>query len=361
MKKVAIIGAGALGIVSAIMLKEDFEVTLIEKNNKIGKKILASGNGKCNFTNVGSFENKYNNEFAYNIVNKFTSEDTLKFFSSLGLVYKMDEENRVYPLSETSVTVLDVLKKHLKGVRILLDSKVNRMVLNDDGVELFYKDTIESFDYVICASGSCASNLGSEYAYSYLRSVDVKISELKASLSPVIVQEDLSLISGVRCKCLVNLYKDGKFLYKEAGEVLFKDNSLSGIVILNISSVINREKGKYKACLDLSYGAQNYDMSFDLLGVVHPKIREYMEINKLNDPTCLEFNVVSTSKYDNGQVISGGVEISELNNDLSLRKDKRVYLGGELIDCDGMCGGYNLQFAFSCAKVISESIKKANQ
>ena len=99
MKKVAIIGAGALGIVSAIMLKDSFEVTLIEKNNKLGKKILASGNGKCNFTNVGSFENKYNTSFANKIVEKFDSKETLDYFSSLGIVYKVDEENRVYPLS----------------------------------------------------------------------------------------------------------------------------------------------------------------------------------------------------------------------------------------------------------------------
>ena len=226
---------------------------------------------------------------------------------------------------------------------------------------MFYNDSIESFDYVVCASGSCASNLGSDYAYSYLKSIGVSVSELKASLSPVIIKENLSCLSGVRCKCLVNLYNGDKLIYKEAGEVLFKEDSLSGIVILNMSSIINRDNGDYSISLDLSHDARNYNSSLDLLGVVHPKVREYMESNGLRDVTNLKFNVVSTSKYDNGQVISGGVKLSELNDDLSLKKDKRIYLGGELIDCDGMCGGYNLQFAFSCAKVISESIKKANQ
>ena len=361
MKKVAIIGAGALGIVSAIMLKDEFKVTLIEKNNKLGKKILASGNGKCNFSNISDITGKYNNEFATNIVKQFTSKETLGFFSDLGLVYKIDEENRVYPLSESSISVLDVLKTHLKGVRILLDSKVNRLVLNDKSVEVFYNDTIEEFDYVICASGSKASNLGSDYAYSYLKSIDVKISELKSSLSPVIIKEDIKSLSGVRCKCLVSLYKDNKCIYKEAGEVLFKDDSLSGIVIFNIVSMMNRDKGNYKISLDLTSGAINFNDQLDLTGVVHPKMKEYLESKGLKDIKNLEFNVVGLPKEDSAQVISGGVEISELNDDLSLKKDNRIYLGGELIDCDGLCGGYNLQFAFSCAKVISEAIRKANQ
>ena len=361
MKKVAIIGAGALGIVSAIMLKNDFAVTLIEKNNKIGKKILASGNGKCNFTNVSEIVNQYNNEFANDIVSKFNSKDTLDFFSSLGLVYKIDEENRCYPLSESSITFLDVLKKHLKGVRICLDSKVNRIVSNDNDVEIFYNNTIEAFDYVICASGSCASNLGSDNAYAYLKNYGVNISDLHSSLSPVLVKENLKELSGVRCKCKVSLYKDSEFLYREKGEVLFKDDSLSGIVILNMSSMINREKASYVLRLDLSDDAINYRDNLDLTGVVHPKIKDYMIKNNLTDIKNLKFSVLGTPSFENAQVISGGVELREINENLSLKRDERIYVGGELLDCDGMCGGYNLQFAFSCAKVISDSIKKTNQ
>lgn len=361
MKKVAIIGAGALGIVSAIMLKDDFKVTLIEKNNKLGKKILASGNGKCNFTNISDKKGKYNNDFALDIVNYFDSQKTLEFFSNLGLVYKIDEENRVYPLSESSQTVLDVFKKNLNGVRILLDSRVNRIVVNENDIEVFYKNVIESFDYVICASGSLASNLGSEYAYSYLKSLNINITDLNSGLSSLVLKENVSSLNGVRCKCLVNLYKDDIHVYKEYGEVLFKEDGIGGIVILNVSSIINREKGNYKISLDLSYGACNYSSNNDLIGMVHPKIKDYMVANNLNDITDLNFIVTSTSKHENAQVICGGVKIEELNNNLSWKKDNRIYLGGELIDCDGLCGGYNLQFAFSCAKVISDSIKKINQ
>ena len=111
MKKVAIIGAGGCGLMLANLLANDYDVTLIEKNIKLAKKVLASGNGKCNFTNIGDYKNKYNNEFANKIVNSFDNTKVREYFSSLGLAYRVDEENRAYPLSESSATLVDVLKK----------------------------------------------------------------------------------------------------------------------------------------------------------------------------------------------------------------------------------------------------------
>jgi predicted flavoprotein YhiN len=111
MKSVAIIGGGACGLLLANLLCDDYKVTILEKNNKLGKKILASGNGKCNFTNVLDYQNKYNNDFAYNVVNCFDNVYTREFFSKLGLAYRVDEEGRAYPLSESGNTFLSVLKK----------------------------------------------------------------------------------------------------------------------------------------------------------------------------------------------------------------------------------------------------------
>ena len=142
---------------------------------------------------------------------------------------------------------------------------------------------------------------------------------------------------------------------------MFKDDSLSGIVIFNMSSMINRSKGNYSIGINLVSDAINYDSSMDLKGVLHPKMYEYVLKNNIKDITDLRFDVIESAKFENAQVISGGVKLEQLNNDLSLKQDNRIYLGGEVIDCDAMCGGYNLQFAFSCAHIISESIKKINQ
>lgn len=358
MKSVAIIGAGACGLVLANLLSEEYNVTLFEKNNKLGKKILASGNGKCNFTNTGDYKNKYNNAFANIIVDKFNNNIIREYFSLLGLAYRVDEENRAYPLSESSNSVLDVLKKGLKNVRILLDSKVYKIESNDDKVDVYYNDNLESFDYLVCCSGSSASNLGSEHAYLYLKDYGVKITNLNPSLTPLFVKEDLKSISGVRVKCLVNLYKNEKLIYQEKGEVLFKDNSLSGIVIYNMSSMINRDiSASYKISLDLISDIYNDIEMNSLVGVLHPKLVEYVTQNKINDIKNVEFNIIGFDKEINAQVISGGVDIDEVNEDLSLKRAPNIYVGGELLDCDGMCGGYNLQFAFSCAFMINESLK----
>lgn len=359
MKSVAIIGAGACGLLLANLLSDYYDVTLIEKNNKLGKKILASGNGKCNFTNIGDYKNKYNNDFAFKIVDSYNNELLRDYLSTLGLLYRVDEEKRAYPLSESSATFLEVLKRKLNKVRFLLDSKVTRLDSNDENVDVYYNDMVETFDYVVCCSGSNASNLGSEYAYLYLKDYGLKFSEMAASLVPVCVRENIKELNGVRVKCEVSLYKNGDFFYKEKGEVLFKEDSLSGIVIYNISSMLNRDKSAtYEIRLDLLGDSYNKIACDDFLGCVHPKMLDYLLKNNIKDITNLKFNVVKVANKENAQVISGGVSLEEINEDLSLKKDSKIYLGGEVLDCDGMCGGYNLQFAFSCAFLINDSIRK---
>jgi len=359
MKSVAIIGAGACGMVLANLLSKSFKVTLFEKNNKLAKKILASGNGKCNFTNIGDYTNKYNNDFAFNLILRFNNEIVREYFSSLGLAYRVDEENRAYPLSESSASVVDVLKKGLNKVKILLDSRVTKIENNNDKINVYYNDEIEEFDYVACCSGSSASNLGSDHAYSYLKDYGLNITKLKPSLVPVEVKQNLSMINGVRVKCLVKLFKNNEFIYEEKGEVLFKEDALSGIVIYNVSSVINRDiQANYKIKLDLLNDAYNRIDTTNLVGVVHPKLVSYLNELKINDLRNIEFEFKGFKDKKEAQVISGGVNLSEINKDLSLVKNNKIYLGGEVLDCDGMCGGYNLQFAFSCAFTIYESLKK---
>lgn len=359
MKKVAIIGAGACGLLLANLLKDDFSITIIEKNNKLGKKILASGNGKCNFTNFGDYKNKYNNEFASLIVEKYNHLKVAEYLTSLGLGYRIDDENRAYPLSESSASFLQVLKNSLQNkVRILLESKVSKIEDSNEKITVYYNDNKEEYDYVVCASGSSASNLGSIYAYEYLEKYDINITNLSPSLVPIKVKETLKLIEGVRVKCLVKLLKNEKEIYREKGEALFKNDGLSGIVIYNMSSIINRDlNGNYKLSLDLLEDSKNVINSDDFTGLVNPKLLIYLNENNIKDIRNLIFTVKGLYNEEFAQVISGGVNLEEVNKDLSLKRNKRIFVGGEVLDCDGMCGGYNLQFAFSCAFLINESIR----
>lgn len=387
--KIAIIGGGSSGLFLANLLrKTSADVYILEKNNKLGKKILASGNGKCNFSNVYDFKNKYNDVFANKIVEKYTVSETLKTFKNNGLIYKNDELGRCYPVSECASSVLDCLKKGLQYTHILLETEVKNIVKENNRYYVEYKTGGELFDYVVCCSGSMASNLGSIKAYDYLKQLNVGISNLKASLAPVIVYEDLSLLKGVRVKCNVKLLDEqGCVCYDENGEILFKEDALSGIVVFNASSIINRKNSKYKIVLDLSCGMSedelhsyirdnSTDVSNIFKGFLNDKLAEYIlkrisinneikgeTINKIiKEICCLSFNVKGLYPLKEAQVCSGGIKLSEINENLELNKYSNVYVAGELLDIDGISGGYNLQFAWSSAGVIANDIiRKLNE
>ena len=383
---VAIIGGGASGLfVAALLNNINEDIFLFEKNDKLGKKILASGNGKCNFSNINSLDGKYNDEFANDVIDKFTVQKTLDQFSKIGLIYKSDDQGRCYPVSECASSVLDCLKMNLNNVNIMLESVVRNIVPEGNGCKVVYNDGKEKmFDYVVCCSGSLASNLGSEKSYSYLNNLDIDIIPFKSSLTPIIVKENVKILSGVRIKCKVQLVNENNcVLYSEYGEVIFKDNGLSGIAVFNATSIINRNKGKYKIVLDISNNIndnklrnyfKNKNVKDLFKGFLNDKLGQYIKekcnvdkYDRINDSDVnnlikvlknLEFTVVDLYPVKDSQVCSGGVSLSELNYDLSLKKHPQIFIAGELMDVDGMCGGYNLQFAWSSAGVIANSIKE---
>ena len=385
--KICIIGGGASGLFAASCLNDlDAEIYIYEKNNKLGKKILASGNGKCNFTNLNILKECYNNLFGSAIVDKFGVDKTIEKFERMGLIYKKDEAQRCYPISECASSVLDCLKNELSNIKIRLESVVEKVSFQKDKIKVFCDNKVETFDYLICCSGSCSSNLGSSKAYDYLSSLNLKMSKLRPSLTPVVVEEKVSDLMGVRVKCLVSLINsNNKIVYKENGEVIFKKDGLSGIAVFNASSYINRNPSdKYKIVLDISGGKEidflksyfkskkNTNMLFR--GFLNDKLGQYvyercnlgnidiLKESDLNEIVSkiknLSFSVKELYPFVDSQVCSGGVCIEEVDENLRLKKYPNIYIGGELLDVDGVCGGYNLQFAWSSAGVISEHIKK---
>jgi len=381
--KVAIIGGGASGLFAASMLgKDNIEVCIFEKNNKLGKKILASGNGKCNFTNVGDYIDKYNSDFANKIVDKFSVKSTLNEFSKMGLVYKEDDQGRCYPVSESATSVLECLKLNLNNVTIKLECLVKNIDINKNRVCVEYNNESDFFDYVICCSGSSASNLGSEKAYNYLNDLGVKITPIRSSLTPIVVKEDVKSLFGVRVKCLMNLMDSkNNVVYSEKGEIVFKENGLSGIAIFNATSYINRKLDKYKISLDLSCDMKEKELisyfknkktNNLFTGFLNDKLALYIykrcEVDKyshLDDQLVLkivkiiknlQFNLIELYPLKDSQVCSGGVSINEVDDNLKLKKYPSIYVAGELLDVDGVCGGYNLQFAWSSGAVIAKDI-----
>ena len=360
--KIGIIGGGASGSYLAIRLKElnpHFSISVIEKNDKLMKKISVTGNGRCNYANLGDLKGKYNNELANKLLNEFKPQDLVAIFDKYG-IHPTYLDELVFPASMSAQTVVLMLNKKIEELGIKV--KLNESVIdyqNKDGK--FYVTTNANqyvFDkLVISAGGKSYPQLGTDGAMlDILKKKGYKIETLSPSLSPIKTKENTKRISGQRAKAKVSLVKDNKVIYEENGEVLFKDDGLSGIVILNMSSYINRlnDQKCLKLVLDLAPNSKSIKQN-QYYEYVAPKIAEYLVSNDL-DIHRLSFTFKDFYDYKIAEVSHGGLSLSEINDSLESKKEKGLFFTGEVLDIDGMCGGYNLMFAFASAEKVSKAL-----
>ncbi len=359
--KIGIVGAGASGVFLAIRLKESnpsFDVTLIERNDKILKKVLVTGNGRCNYANTGELKEKYNNELANKLLKEFTPSDIVKAFDSFG-VHPTYIDNLVFPTSLSAQTVVLMMSKKIAtlGIKVFTNEKV--IDYQKKNAQFVVKTENKEFIFdklVLSSGGKSYPQLGTDgTVIDILNKHGYKIKELSPTLAPIKVKENTKKISGQRVRSRVYLYQDHKAIYQEDGEVLFKDDGLSGIVILNISSRINRLNNlkNVQIILDLAPNYQEINKKqYD--EYVSPKIAEYLLANNL-DIHHLVFSFKVFYDYQIAEVSHGGLALEEVSDSLESKKEKGLYFTGELLDVDGMCGGYNLMFAFASA----EKVKKA--
>ena len=359
--KIGIVGAGASGVFLAIRLKESnpsFDVTLIERNDKILKKVLVTGNGRCNYANTGELKDKYNNELANKLLKEFTPNDIVKAFDNFG-VHPTYIDNLVFPTSLSAQTVVLMMSKKITelGIKVFTNEKV--IDYQKKNAQFVVKTENKEFIFdklVLSSGGKSYPQLGTDgTVIDILNKHGYKIKELSPTLAPIKVKENTKKISGQRVRSRVYLYQDHKAIYQEDGEVLFKDDGLSGIVILNISSRINRLNNlkNVQIILDLAPNYQEINKKqYD--EYVSPKIAEYLLANNL-DIHHLAFSFKVFYDYQIAEVSHGGLALEEVSDSLESKKEKGLYFTGELLDVDGMCGGYNLMFAFASA----EKVKKA--
>ena len=361
--KIGIIGGGASGVYTAIRIKElspSFDVTIIERNDKLLKKVAVTGNGRCNYANLGDLKGKYNSPFANQIIENLKPEQIVANFERLG-IHPTRIDNLIFPISLTAQTVVLMLNKRLNelGVAICLNEKVidyqnknNKFVVKTENNEYV-------FDKVVFAAGGKAyPQLGTDGGVlEVLRQHDYLIETLSPSLSPLKVKENTKKISGQRVKCLVSLCNKGQLYYAEEGEVLFKDDGISGIVVLNMSQKINeiKDKSNIKVVLNLVPDKKNIKKE-QYEEYVHPKLASYLLDNNL-DINALTYTFKNFYDYNIAEVSHGGLSLKEITNNLESKKEKGLFFAGELLDIDGMCGGFNLMFAFASGETIAKAIK----
>ncbi len=363
---VAIIGAGASGLFLAKLLSDYklFNITVFEKNNKVGTKIKASGGGKANIFNTQITPIAYNNPiFIQKLLQQVTIENIRHSFEQMGLRLAVDDENRVYPATFSSQSVLDVLLLNLSSqVKIITDFEVKKITKIENKFKINNFEC--NFDYLVLASGSPAGTKASKRAtYNlYLNDLSLKKQAFQPSLVGFRLQAYPKILSGCRVKTKLSLLHNNKLIFSEFGEVTFKEDGVSGIVVLNASAWYNRLKNKENCFLSFDFlYDDNYDLSkhweqhHDFCGILAPKLNQLYK-TKPFDIRNFRLKIISVYDLEFAQVASGGIDLSEIDEHFQVKNIPNMYIVGEMLDIDAVCGGYNLFFAFSSAYLTAQSI-----
>lgn len=381
--KTLVIGGGMSGLTYGIVaVKNGNDVTIAERNSRLGKKISMTGNGKCNIGNVNTDVGYYNGGVVVdNVLAKISVKEYRQFLYSCGIITYCDDEGRLYPVCNNAPNVVDCLRYQFSkfGGKIFCDTQVNKIVKKDGYFDVtFGNGTTQNYDKVIVCCGS-----GAQADKPCLEGIDSKyFTPLYPSLTPIKVAEKPTAISGQRAKANVTLLQDGKVVAIQSGEVLFREYGLSGICIFNLSAIIARNyvKGinaKYNLVVDILPDIDenslqklidsrlgNYDNDKLLYGLL-PNVTANYLIKRHGDTLTLAhfiknltFTFDGLCNYQMCQVTAGGVRQNAVDDKLTLPNGITVL--GEALDVDGLCGGYNLYFASASALYLFDETSRNN-
>lgn len=393
---IIIIGAGASGIATAINAKnENNRVILLEKNDRIGKKLLATGNGRCNYTNLNLSENNYSDpHFVKETISDFNNLDLINYFKLLGLESTQDG-NRVYPISLKANSVLNILMYWLekKEVEIKTNTEVKQIIKTKKGYKLMTNNGNYEADVVVAAFGgkSMPSSGSDGVSFEILKKMGIKVTELKPALTQLKLDSKyLKHLSGTKVLGKAKLLKNNKVVDEKEGEILFTNYGISGPPILDLSINISHDNVMEVPLINnlndesiemlyrRYYMFPDFSLEEYLLGIVDKKFIHYI-VDSLNLDKKTAMNMISMSDFEriielllksrfkvtgntgfkNSQVTRGGVDLSEVNSsDYQSKKYKNLYIIGEALNIDGDCGGYNLHFAFSCAYRLGKILRE---
>ena len=394
--KIGIIGGGASGMAAAIAAADcGADVTILEQNDRVGKKILATGNGKCNLSNLDMSEQYYhsdNPERILPILEQVTPEDTLAFFHGLGLMTK-EKNGSCYPLCEQAAAVLDVLRFALerRGVSVETGCRVNGAE-KKNGRFLVHIGRREShrqevFDRIILACGSRAGlkNDTEENGTALAGLFSLKRIPFTPALVQLRCREScFRALAGVRCQAEVTL-RAGGHAYREYGELQLTEYGISGIPVFQLSRHAAKElkrrktlpvmidflpqisRAEWETALQDRIGKMAGAAAEQFFtGTVHKKIAGVvlkesgispaapvtgMADRRLFDAgmrlKCFPVTVTGTNPFAQAQVCAGGVALTEITDRMEAKRVSGLYVTGELLDADGRCGGYNLQWAWA--------------
>lgn len=412
MGKIIVIGGGAAGMFAAITAAENnHKVILIEKNEKLGKKLFITGKGRCNFTNAGDNEDLLNSivtnkKFMYSSFNGFSNYDCMGFFDRLGLKFKIERGNRVFPESDHSSDVIAALHKEMNrlGVEIKLNSEVTAVNCEDgsfksvDIISNSKKISITADSVIIATGGNSYQSTGSTGdGYRFAKSMGHDVTPIIPALVPFTVGEEWEKqLQGLSLKNVhISVVDDKKELYSDFGEMLFTHFGVSGPTILSASSYVagiikkkplklvidlkpalnfeqlderiirdfDEQKNKsFKNSLDRLLPKKLIPVIIDLSGINPDK--KVHEITRTERQTLvlllksLTLTLTGLRGFNEAIITQGGVSVKQVNpSTMESKLVKNVYFAGEVLDVDAVTGGFNLQVAWSTAYAAASHIK----
>lgn len=404
MRKIIIIGGGAAGMMAAYSAAlTSNNVILLEKNEKLGKKLYITGKGRCNLTNSSDMntvmENIVSNKrFLFSAFKKFTNEDIMNLVENNGTKLKVERGNRVFPVSDHSSDIIKSIEKALRdlNVDIRLNTKVDKPIIEDGrciGV-MIGKNKILSDAVIVATGGMSYQATGSDGdGYRFAKEAGISVSKLYPSLVPFNVEgERVKALQGLSLKNIhVYIYNNKKLMYDEFGEMLFTHFGVSGPVIISASAIIgNKDIRGYRLCIDLKPALDNEKLDERILRdfteqknkqlknslnklfptklidevIYQSRIDPEKKVNLLNKEERhrlinatknLEFTLSSTRGFNEAIVTKGGVEVSQINpKTMESKHVKGLFFAGEVLDLDAFTGGYNLQIAWSSGYAAGE-------
>ncbi len=402
--EIAVIGGGASGLMAAITAKKSGkEVIILERKDRILKKVLITGNGRCNITNVNANISNYfgkNIPSVENILNRFTPQDTMDFFNELGIVCNEENRGKVYPLSGQASSVVDALRFEAERLGIKIETEFYVRKIEKDGFKfrIYSEDRkkIEAGRVILAAGGQSYPELGSNGSGFELAK---ELGHSVTKLSPSIVQlktekHQVKGLQGIKTDAAVTAYGDNKKICTYDGELLFTDYGISGNVVFNISFVMPlyknvefeidfMEKFDYNELYEMLKERKrilsHLTMENYFNGMINKKLGQFLSkvsgIEKLSKPvkdlndsdirklcTVLKkyrVKILETTGFKNAQVTAGGVSLDEVNTEtLESKIVKGLYFSGEVLDVYGECGGFNLQWAWASGYIAGENAAK---
>lgn len=408
-KQIAVIGGGASGIMAAITAaRNGAKVTIYEKNTRIGKKILATGNGKCNLSNLSFGETDYHSHEMNKVMKvfeQFDVNDTIYFFRELGLLIK-NKNGYLYPAAEQAAVVLDILRLEIanQNISVVTQASVQDVKWEDKEKQFVLqvlieeKASVKHADKVIVACGSKAGVQGEKNnnPYQLAKKCNHTIIPVVPALVQLCANEDMKAVAGVRMEADLTLYIDGEKICKENGEVQLTEYGISGIptfqlsrwaayglqnkkkVSVTINCLPDFEEEQFKQFANVRYLLQtNGSVEDFFLGILNKKVMLYFikkaglkpnalieEVKRSDMDKVFELlrnwslTIVKTNSFEQAQVCAGGVDLKEVDEHLESVSRPGLFFTGEILDVDGRCGGYNLQWAWSSGFVAGRHSAK---